>query len=596
MSLTTKVSAVLDIALRVPPLFLLDAVLNHGYETTKNSVEKFMEFAFTGWNENNVTEPALLNDWLSPSTIEDIGINLLSFLLNMQVFLIAVFVCLFSTKQLAYIYIRMAAIAIIILMYEMNANYVNLFINKSHDEKTPQLIEKSNHTTLLILTFLFSFTNTLNLIVVWLVFFTPILACSLSLPITIIKSTPTFSAVGSALLLAYSVWLHGFKVCDLIYKGIMWCHGAVGNYGLYSMIESHWTNLHITQVFRVFWIIRMVKFLSYANENNSEPLSLSETIKSSIINGSENSIAVLGMASTLSLACEIFGHIIYLLLRVHDPIEKELGNLCSILFLTLNLQVGVTEIDPESRYIQISRNIILIMTALMHFTYYIGNPILISLGASNNPSIIKHIKALIVISIPIVIPILIIYHQWSTETQNSWFTTMTSFMAELIIKGLISVLIYLLFIIDTYRNGLWENLDDYIFYLKFSVTTAEFLLGIYLLFNSIWIFTFETTSIIRACMMGLHIYFNIYIPAINGWSSYQTRDSALRKINFLPVATKEQLKCRKDVCAICFQALTTARITSCNHYFHGICLRKWLNVQDTCPLCHKILYDLKHIR
>ncbi|PRD29478.1 UNVERIFIED_CONTAM: Trc8 [Trichonephila clavipes] len=510
------------------------------------------------------------------------------------VFFIAVFVCLFSTKQLAYIYIRMAAIAIIAFMYEMNTSYVNMFIDKNQEGKISLLTEKSNHTTLLIFTFLFSFTNALNLIVVWLVFFAPILACSLSLPITIIKLTPTFSAAGSAVLLVYSVWLHGFKVCDLIYKGIMWCHGAVGNYGLYSMIESHWTNLHITQVFRVFWIIRMSRFLY--TSGSLEPLPLSETIKSFIINGSENTIAVLGMTSALSLACEIFGHIIYLLLRVHDPIEKELGNLCSLLFLTLNLQVGVTDIDPEKRYTQIFRNIILIITALMHFAYYIGNPILLSLGASNNPSTIKHIKALIVISIPTFIPILIIYHQWSTETQSSWLRAMTSFMAELIIKGSISVLIYLLFIIDTYKNGLWENLDDYIFYLKFSVTSTEFILGIYLLFNSMWIFTYETTSIIRACMMGLHIYFNIWIPATNGWNSYQTRDSALRKINFLPVATKEQLKHRKDVCAICFQALTTARITSCNHYFHGICLRKWLNVQDTCPLCHKILYDLRHIR
>ncbi|GFS55361.1 protein TRC8 homolog [Trichonephila inaurata madagascariensis] len=488
----------------------------------------------------------------------------------------------------------MAAIAIIAFMYEMNTSYVNMFINRNQEGKISLLVEKSNHTTLLIFTFLFSFTNALNLIVVWFVFFAPILACSLSLPITIIKFTPTFSAAGSAVLLVYSLWLHGFKVCDLIYKGIMWCHGAVGNYGLYSMIESHWTNLHVTQVFRVFWIIRMVRFL-YTSES-LESLPLSETIKSLIINGSENTIAVLGMTSALSLACEIFGHIIYLLLRVHDPIEKELGNLCSLLFLTLNLQVGVTDIDPEKRYIQIFRNIILIITALMHFAYYIGNPILLSLGASNNPSTIKHIKALIVISIPTLIPILIIYHQWSTETQSSWLRAMTSFMAELIIKGSISVLIYLLFIIDTYKNGLWENLDDYIFYLKFSVTSTEFILGIYLLFNSMWIFTYETTSIIRACMMGLHIYFNIWIPATNGWNSYQTRDSALRKINFLPVATKEQLKRRKDVCAICFQALTTARITSCNHYFHGICLRKWLNVQDTCPLCHKILYDLRHIR
>jgi hypothetical protein len=29
-----------------------------------------------------------------------------------------------------------------------------------------------------------------------------------------------------------------------------------------------------------------------------------------------------------------------------------------------------------------------------------------------------------------------------------------------------------------------------------------------------------------------------------------------------------------------------ARVTPCNHFFHGACLRKWLFVKATCPLCH----------
>lgn len=33
----------------------------------------------------------------------------------------------------------------------------------------------------------------------------------------------------------------------------------------------------------------------------------------------------------------------------------------------------------------------------------------------------------------------------------------------------------------------------------------------------------------------------------------------------------------------------SAKITRCRHYFHGVCLRKWLYVQDRCPLCHEIM-------
>uniref|UniRef100_A0A8B9HAP3 cullin-RING-type E3 NEDD8 transferase n=1 Tax=Astyanax mexicanus TaxID=7994 RepID=A0A8B9HAP3_ASTMX len=32
--------------------------------------------------------------------------------------------------------------------------------------------------------------------------------------------------------------------------------------------------------------------------------------------------------------------------------------------------------------------------------------------------------------------------------------------------------------------------------------------------------------------------------------------------------------------------MTSAVITYCGHFFHGNCLRKWLYVQETCPMCH----------
>lgn len=35
--------------------------------------------------------------------------------------------------------------------------------------------------------------------------------------------------------------------------------------------------------------------------------------------------------------------------------------------------------------------------------------------------------------------------------------------------------------------------------------------------------------------------------------------------------------------------MTSAKITRCKHYFHGVCLRKWLYVQDKCPLCHEVV-------
>uniref|UniRef100_A0A493TXM0 RING-type domain-containing protein n=1 Tax=Anas platyrhynchos platyrhynchos TaxID=8840 RepID=A0A493TXM0_ANAPP len=38
---------------------------------------------------------------------------------------------------------------------------------------------------------------------------------------------------------------------------------------------------------------------------------------------------------------------------------------------------------------------------------------------------------------------------------------------------------------------------------------------------------------------------------------------------------------------VCPQDMQVAVVTPCGHFFHGACLRKWLYVQDTCPMCHQ---------
>lgn len=37
------------------------------------------------------------------------------------------------------------------------------------------------------------------------------------------------------------------------------------------------------------------------------------------------------------------------------------------------------------------------------------------------------------------------------------------------------------------------------------------------------------------------------------------------------------------------QEMNSAVITPCSHFFHAGCLKKWLYVQETCPLCHSQL-------
>ena len=219
-----------------------------------------------------------------------------------------------------------------------------------------------------------------------------------------------------------------------------------------------------------------------------------------------------------------------------------------------------------------------------------------SLSAGQNYNTKKHLRALFICAFLVVAPIMLMYYLWQSFTIGTWLLAVTAFCVEVIVKVAVTIAVYLLFLYDQrYRDGSWEHLDDSVYYVKAVGNTIEFCFAVFLFFNGGWILIFESGGTIRAVMMLIHAYCNIWLEARAGWQAFIKRRTAMTKINSLPDATNEQLEDFDDVCAICYQDLTSAaKVTKCKHFFHGACLRKWLFLQDTCPLCHSPLYNLQN--
>ena len=66
------------------------------------------------------------------------------------------------------------------------------------------------------------------------------------------------------------------------------------------------------------------------------------------------------------------------------------------------------------------------------------------------------------------------------------------------------------------REGTWEGLDDAVYYVKAVGNTVEFCFAVFLFFNGGWILFFESGGTIRAVMMVVHAYFNIWCEAKTG--------------------------------------------------------------------------------
>lgn len=58
---------------------------------------------------------------------------------------------------------------------------------------------------------------------------------------------------------------------------------------------------------------------------------------------------------------------------------------------------------------------------------------------------------------------------------------------------------------------------------------------------------------VRALMMGIHAYFNIWCEARAGWAIFIKRRTAVHKISALPEASPDQMRELDDVCSICYQ-------------------------------------------
>ena len=231
------------------------------------------------------------------------------------------------------------------------------------------------------------------------------------------------------------------------------------------------------------------------------------------------------------------------------------------------------------------------MLHITSFPNFLFKKIIIYFYCSQNYNRGKHFRALFICAFLVFASSGLMTYLWQTFSIGTWLFAISAFCIEVIVKVLISIIVNLLFLYDQYyQEGTWEALDDAVYYVKSFGNTVEFCFALFLFMNGVWIFIFETGGIVRAGMMVIHAYCNIWCEARDGWKTFIKRRTAMSKINSLPSATEAQLWDNDDVCPICYMEMRSAKVTTCNHLFHGSCLQKWLYVEDACPLCHSILY------
>ncbi|KAF7987252.1 hypothetical protein HCN44_003014 [Aphidius gifuensis] len=620
-----------NVVMRVPLLFIIDELLRISLGMPINTVvlNETQSTLNSGVGVKNLFVESFASVSSEPYLFQQFNIN--SYIYQTYVLAIfKIFICCFGivaslytfmlwTKHLIVVYLYFISIGTIFVSYWSNVSTIKAITTyvSSFDTQTsilddilglnysqlinygPGILVIQNYLLQGVLGFFFCYLHLgprypILQKLLALSFLAPSILAITPLPTNVLHHIPVFAALLPLLICKFVLWYNSIVMLKIMHNGYKNTHNFINNFGLSALAEIEWIRLDVPNVLRTFWMLRVIEQVIQILNNHygDETLTIYMILRTLLVNGCETLIAVLGMTSIISYICHYIGCFFQWILLTQDEDEKSIGTVSAILFYILALQTGLTSLDKEKRLIRLCRNFCLLFTAVLHFVHNIVNPLLMSLSASHNRAFHRHIRALSVCGFLIIFPTILLIFLWSQFTISTWLLAVSIFSIEVIVKVIVSLSIYSLFLFDAYRSTYWEQLDDCVYMIKSFGNTVEFAFGIVLFFNGFWILIFESGGAIRAIMMGIHAYFNIWNEAKAGWSVFMKRRTAVNKINSLPEAKTEQLRLLDDVCAICYQEMKTAKVTSCNHYFHAVCLRKWLYVQDRCPLCHDILYKV----
>ncbi|XP_074759782.1 RING finger protein 145-like isoform X3 [Athene noctua] len=392
----------------------------------------------------------------------------------------------------------------------------------------------------------------------------PALARLCGLPLPALPLLDTFAALLTALEVLYVLGSHILVPFQLAAAACRELLRALELYRLLALGVALWSQLAIPLLFLVFWLVlfflRLSSFLAFS----ASPLAqqgLLFLLLSSAAECCSTPYSLIGLTFTVS----------YLALGVLS--------LCKFYLLGFGAF--------QNGNVMHSIILFIVVTSTLQSMIEIADPIVLALGASRNRSPWKHFRGVSMCLFLLVFPCFMAYKIAHFFHLDFWLLILVSSCMLTSLQVMGTLFIYALFMVELLQDAPLERMDEIIYCVNAVSRVLEFLVAVCVVGYGTWESLFGEWSWMGASVIIIHSYFNVWLRAQSGWRSFLLRREAAKKINSLPRATGGQLRDHNDVCAICFQDMQVAVVTPCSHFFHATCLRKWLYVQDTCPMCHQ---------
>lgn len=424
----------------------------------------------------------------------------------------------------------------------------------------------------------------------------PLLARLCAAPHATLLTVNTFSmgltGAGIAVFLLSNLFVP-YRLARAAYSELLHLE-VIELYRLLAVGISLWNQFAVPVLFSVFWFVLFV--VQLCSDTMSASASATHQgimffLLTSVSECCATPYSLLGLTFVVSYLALGLLNLCKFYLGGYAAVQNEnvmhRGVTEGVTLLLLALQTGLLDMQALQRTFLLSIILFIVVTSTLQSMIEITDPVILALGASRNRSLWKHFRGLSMCLLLLVFPVFMAYKISQFFHMDFWLLILVSscMLTSLQVTG--TMLIYSLFMVELFRSDPIESLDEVIYWVNAVSRVLEFVVALCVVAYGTWESLFGEWSWMGASVIIIHSYFNVWLRAQSGWRSFLLRQEAAKKINSLPRATAEQLLQHNDVCSICFQEMSSAVITYCGHFFHGNCLRKWLYVQETCPMCHQ---------
>lgn len=429
---------------------------------------------------------------------------------------------------------------------------------------------------------------------VFLAYVLPVMAKIIGMSPDIISTIHNFSTIFTLLLLVVIIFdnlHHIFETGRILLRKLS---EAIQEFGWIPVILAGWNTLNVGIQLLIFWLYMFVsQFYVFIKAGSGIVMKESYTMVLLALVGEccATPISLLALSVTISYASYFILTCTKIFLQGwrgymndNDTFRgwTEGGTMLLIAF-----QTGLTDLRPMQRTFLMSILLFIVASSLIESMYEVADPILLSLSASHNKNISKHVRAVLLFTFLWMFPLYMTYSICQYFNLDFWLLVIISSSVLTSFQAIGSLIVYSLFLYDSVKENPWEKLDDVIYYTRATVRVLEFLVALFVVCFGLKETLFGYWSWINSSILIVHCYFNVYKRLQTGWKTFLLRREAVYRVESLPQATEEQLSSLSDVCPICFSSMSQAKVTPCKHFFHATCLRKWMYVKDSCPMCHK---------